>query len=100
MKLVIAGAAMFATLGLIAGSVRDVQPQHQGQDRGPRAARHRPVGHQEGKSKRRTHHVRFEPQLWRKGEHLPYRTGHRGGMLDDAATAWEMLCGQCGMCWW
>ena len=73
-KLVIAGAAMFATLGLIAGlsgmyslNIRAKTVGH-GQHGTARWATKREI-------KKTYTHVRFEPQLWRKGEHLPTEQG-------------------------
>ena len=79
-KLVIAGAAMFATLGLIAGlsgmyslNIRAKTVGH-GQHGTARWATKREI-------KKTYTHVRFEPQLWRKGEHLPTEQGIVVGCL-------------------
>lgn len=73
-KLVIAGAAMFATLGLIAGlsgmyslNIKAKTVGH-GQHGTARWAT-------KGEIKKTYTHVRFEPELWRKGEHLPTQQG-------------------------
>ena len=79
-KLVIAGAAMFATLGLIAGlsgmyslNIRAKTVGH-GQHGTARWATKREI-------KKTYTHVRFEPELWRKGEHLPAEQGIVVGCL-------------------
>lgn len=79
-KLVIAGAAMFATLGLIAGlsgmyslNIRDKTVGH-GQHGTARWAT-------KGEIKKTYVHVPFEPELWRKGEHLPTEQGIVVGCL-------------------
>ena len=73
-KLVIAGAAMFATLGLIAGlsgmyslNIKAKTVGH-GQHGTARWATKREI-------KKTYVHVPFEPQLWRKGKHLPTEQG-------------------------
>ena len=81
-KLVIAGAAMFATLGLIAGlsgmyslNIKAKTVGH-GQHGTARWATKREI--------RRTYlHIPFEPQLWRKGEHLPKEQGIVVGCQTD-----------------
>ena len=79
-KLVIAGTAMFATLGLIAGlsgmyslNIKAKTVGH-GQHGTARWATKREI-------KKTYTHVRFEPQLWRKGEHLPTEQGIVVGCL-------------------
>lgn len=79
-KLVIAGTAMFATLGLIAGlsgmyslNIRAKTVGH-GQHGTARWAT-------KGEIKKTYTHVRFEPELWRKGEHLPAEQGIVVGCL-------------------
>lgn len=79
-KLVIAGAAMFATLGLIAGlsgmyslNIRAKTVGH-GQHGTARWAT-------KGEIKKTYTHVRFEPELWRKGKHLPTEQGIVVGCL-------------------
>ena len=79
-KLVIAGAAMFATLGLIAGlsgmynlNIKAKTVGH-GQHGTARWATKREI--------RRTYlHIPFEPELWRKGKHLPTEQGIVVGCL-------------------
>lgn len=73
-KLVIAGTAMFATLGLIAGlagiyslNIKAKTVGH-GQHGTARWAT-------KGEIKKTYTHVRFEPELWRKGECLPTEQG-------------------------
>ena len=79
-KLVIAGAAMFATLGLIAGlsgmyslNIKAKTVGH-GQHGTARWAT-------KGEIKKTYTHVRFEPELWRKGKHLPTEQGIVVGCL-------------------
>ena len=79
-KLVIAGSAMFATLGLIAGlsgmyslNIKAKTVGH-GQHGTARWAT-------KGEIKKTYTHVRFEPELWRKGEHLPTEQGIVVGCL-------------------
>ena len=79
-KLVIAGTAMFATLGLIAGlsgmyslNIRAKTVGH-GQHGTARWAT-------KGEIKKTYTYVRFEPELWRKGEHLPTEQGIVVGCL-------------------
>ena len=79
-KLVIAGAAMFATLGLIAGlsgmyslNIKAKTVGH-GQHGTARWAT-------KGEIKKTYVHVPFEPELWRKGEHLPTEQGIVVGCL-------------------
>ena len=79
-KLVIAGTAMFATLGLIAGlsgmyslNIKAKTVGH-GQHGTARWAT-------KGEIKKTYTHVRFEPELWRKGEHLPTEQGIVVGCL-------------------
>ena len=79
-KLVIAGAAMFATLGLIAGlsgmyslNIKAKTVGH-GQHGTARWATKREI-------KKTYVHVPFEPQLWRKGKHLPTEQGIVVGCL-------------------
>ena len=79
-KLVIAGAAMFATLGLIAGlsgmyslNIKAKTVGH-GQHGTARWAT-------KGEIKKTYVHVPFEPQLWRKGKHLPTEQGIVVGCL-------------------
>ena len=84
-KLVIAGAAMFATLGLIAGlsgmyslNIKAKTVGH-GQHGTARWATKREI--------RRTYlHIPFEPELWRKGEHLPKEQGIIVGCKGKKAT--------------
>src|SRR5699024_7334848 len=73
-KLVIAGTAMFATLGLIAGlsgmyslNIKAKTVGH-GQHGTARWAT-------KGEIKKTYVHVPFEPELWRKGKHLPTEQG-------------------------
>lgn len=80
MKLVIAGTAMFATLGLIAGlsgmyslNIKAKTVGH-GQHGTARWAT-------KGEIKKTYVHVPFEPELWRKGEHLPTEQGIVVGCL-------------------
>ena len=96
-KLVIAGAAMFATLGLIAGlsgmyslNIRAKTVGH-GQHGTARWATKREI-------KKTYTHVRFEPELWRKGEHLPTEQGIVVGCLtrrhrlgNGFRTVWNVL---------
>ena len=79
-KLVIAGTAMFATLGLIAGlsgmyslNIKAKTVGH-GQHGTARWAT-------KGEIKKTYIHVPFEPELWRKGEHLPTEQGIVVGCL-------------------
>lgn len=79
-KLVIAGTAMFATLGLIAGlsgmyslNIKAKTVGH-GQHGTARWAT-------KGEIKKTYVHVPFEPQLWRKGKHLPTEQGIVVGCL-------------------
>ena len=79
-KLVIAGTAMFATLGLIAGlsgmyslNIKAKTVGH-GQHGTARWAT-------KGEIKKTYVHVPFEPELWRKGEHLPTEQGIVVGCL-------------------
>ena len=79
-KLVIAGTAMFATLGLIAElsgmyslNIKAKTVGH-GQHGTARWAT-------KGEIKKTYTHVRFEPELWRKGEHLPTEQGIVVGCL-------------------
>ena len=79
-KLVIAGTAMFATLGLIAGlsgmyslNIKAKTVGH-GQHGTARWAT-------KGEIKKTYVHVPFEPALWRKGEHLPTEQGIVVGCL-------------------
>ena len=90
-KLVIAGAAMFATLGLIAGlsgmyslNIRDKTVGH-GQHGTARWAT-------KGEIKKTYVHTPFEPELWRKGEHL-HGAGHRCGMLDTPPPPGKCFAG-------
>ena len=73
-KLVIAGAAMFATLGLIAGLSGMYSLNIKAKTVG-----HGQHGTARWATKREIHrtylHIPFEPQLWRKGEHLPKEQG-------------------------
>ena len=96
-KLVIAGVAMFATLGLIAGlsgmyslNIKAKTVGH-GQHGTARWATKREI-------KKTYVHVPFEPQLWRKGKHLPTEQGivvgcvtkrHRLG--NGLRTVWNVL---------
>ena len=96
-KLVIAGAAMFATLGLIAGlsgmyslNIKAKTVGH-GQHGTARWAT-------KGEIKKTYVHVPFEPELWRKGKHLPTEQGivvgcvtkrHRLG--NGLRTVWNVL---------
>ena len=96
-KLVIAGAAMFATLGLIAGlsgmyslNIRAKTVGH-GQHGTARWATKREI-------KKTYVHVPFEPQLWRKGKHLPIEQGIVVGCLtkrhrlgNGLRTVWNVL---------
>ncbi len=96
-KLVIAGAAMFATLGLIAGlsgmyslNIKSKTVGH-GQHGTARWAT-------KGEIKKTYTHVLFEPQLWRKGEHLPTEQGIVVGCLtkrhrlgNGLRTVWNVL---------
>lgn len=79
-KLVIAGAAMFGTLAAIAGlsgmyslNIKAKTVGH-GQHGTARWAT-------KGEIKKTYTHVRFEPELWRKGEHLPTEQGIVVGCL-------------------
>ena len=79
-KLVIAGVAMFATLAAIAGlsgmyslNIKAKTVGH-GQHGTARWAT-------KGEIKKTYTHVRFEPELWRKGEHLPTEQGIVVGCL-------------------
>ena len=79
-KLVIAGTAMFATLGLIAGlsgmyslNIKAKTVGH-GQHGTARWAT-------KGEIKKTYVHVPFEPELWRKGKHLPTEQGIVVGCL-------------------
>ena len=82
MKLVIAGVAMFGTLAAIAGlsgmynlNIKAKTVGH-GQHGTARWATKREI--------RRTYlHIPFEPQLWRKGEHLPKEQGIVVGCQTD-----------------
>ena len=96
-KLVIAGVAMFATLGLIAGlsgmyslNIKAKTVGH-GQHGTARWAT-------KGEIKKTYVHVPFEPQLWRKGEHLPTEQGIVVGCLtkhhrlgNGLRTVWNVL---------
>ena len=96
-KLVIAGAAMFAPLGLIAGlsgmyslNIKAKTVGH-GQHGTARWAT-------KGEIKKTYTHVLFEPQLWRKGEHLPTEQGIVVGCLtkrhrlgNGLRTVWNVL---------
>lgn len=96
-KLVIAGTAMFATLGLIAGlsgmyslNIKAKTVGH-GQHGTARWAT-------KGEIKKTYTHVLFEPQLWRKGEHLPTEQGIVVGCLtkrhrlgNGLRTVWNVL---------
>ena len=96
-KLVIAGAAMFATLGLIAGlsgmyslNIRAKTVGH-GQHGTARWAT-------KGEIKKTYTHVRFEPGLWRSGKHLPTEQGIVVGCLtkrhrlgNGLRTVWNVL---------
>ena len=96
-KLVIAGPAMFATLGLIAGlsgmyslNIKAKTVGH-GQHGTARWAT-------KGEIKKTYTHVLFEPQLWRKGEHLPTEQGIVVGCLtkrhrlgNGLRTVWNVL---------
>lgn len=96
-KLVIAGAAMFATLGLIAGlsgmyslNIRAKTVGH-GQHGTARWAT-------KGEIKKTYTHVRFEPGLWRSGKHLPTEQGIVVGCLtkhhrlgNGFRTVWNVL---------
>ena len=96
-KLVIAGTAMFATLGLIAGlsgmyslNIKAKTVGH-GQHGTARWAT-------KGEIKKTYTHVRFEPELWRKGEHLPTEQGIVVGCLtrrhrlgNGFRTVWNVL---------
>ncbi len=96
-KLVIAGTAMFATLGLIAGlsgmyslNIKAKTVGH-GQHGTARWATKREI-------KKTYVHVPFEPQLWRKGKHLPIEQGIVVGCLtkrhrlgNGLRTVWNVL---------
>lgn len=96
-KLVIAGTAMFATLGLIAGlsgmyslNIKAKTVGH-GQHGTARWATKREI-------KKTYVHVPFEPQLWRKGKHLPTEQGIVVGCLtkrhrlgNGLRTVWNVL---------
>ena len=96
-KLVIAGTAMFATLGLIAGlsgmyslNIKAKTVGH-GQHGTARWATKREI-------KKTCVHVPFEPQLWRKGKHLPIEQGIVVGCLtkrhrlgNGLRTVWNVL---------
>ena len=96
-KLVIAGTAMFATLGLIAGlsgmyslNIKAKTVGH-GQHGTARWATKREI-------KKTYVHVPFEPQLWRKGKHLPTEQGIVVGCLtkrhrlgNGLRTLWNVL---------
>ena len=96
-KLVIAGTAMFATLGLIAGlsgmyslNIKAKTVGH-GQHGTARWAT-------KGEIKKTYVHVPFEPQLWRKGKHLPTEQGIVVGCLtkrhrlgNGLRTVWNVL---------
>lgn len=96
-KLVIAGTAMFATLGLIAGlsgmyslNIKAKTVGH-GQHGTARWAT-------KGEIKKTYVHVPFEPQLWRKGKHLPSEQGIVVGCLtkrhrlgNGLRTVWNVL---------
>ena len=96
-KLVIAGSAMFATLGLIAGlsgmyslNIKAKTVGH-GQHGTARWAT-------KGEIKKTYVHVPFEPELWRKGEHLPTEQGIVVGCLtkrhrlgNGLRTVWNVL---------
>ena len=96
-KLVIAGAAMFGTLAAIAGlsgmyslNIKSKTVGH-GQHGTARWAT-------KGEIKKTYTHVLFEPQLWRKGEHLPTEQGIVVGCLtkrhrlgNGLRTVWNVL---------
>ena len=96
-KLVIAGVTMFATLGLIAGlsgmyslNIKAKTVGH-GQHGTARWAT-------KGEIKKTYVHVPFEPQLWRKGKHLPTEQGIVVGCLtkrhrlgNGLRTVWNVL---------
>ena len=96
-KLVIAGTVMFATLGLIAGlsgmyslNIKSKTVGH-GQHGTARWATKREI-------KKNYVHVPFEPELWRKGEHLPTEQGIVVGCLtkrhrlgNGLRTVWNVL---------
>lgn len=96
-KLVIAGAAMFGTLAAIAGlsgmyslNIKSKTVGH-GQHGTARWAT-------KGEIKKTYTHVRFEPELWRKGEHLPTEQGIVVGCLtrrhrlgNGFRTVWNVL---------
>ena len=96
-KLVIAGTAMFANLGLIAGlsgmyslNIKAKTVGH-GQHGTARWATKREI-------KKTYVHVPFEPQLWRKGKHLPIEQGIVVGCLtkrhrlgNGLRTVWNVL---------
>ena len=96
-KLVIAGVAMFATLGLIAGlsgmyslNIKAKTVGH-GQHGTARWAT-------KGEIKKTYVHVPFEPELWRKGKHLPIEQGIVVGCLtkrhrlgNGLRTVWNVL---------
>ena len=96
-KLVIAGTAMFATLGLIAGlsgmyslNIKAKTVGH-GQHGTARWAT-------KGEIKKTYVHVPFEPELWRKGKHLPTEQGIVVGCLtkhhrlgNGLRTVWNVL---------
>ena len=96
-KLVIAGTAMFATLRLIAGlsgmyslNIKAKTVGH-GQHGTARWATKREI-------KKTYVHVPFEPQLWRKGKHLPIEQGIGVGCLtkrhrlgNGLRTVWNVL---------
>lgn len=96
-QLVIAGTVMFATLGLIAGlsgmyslNIKAKTVGH-GQHGTARWAT-------KGEIKKTYTHVLFEPQLWRKGEHLPTEQGIVVGCLtkrhrlgNGLRTVWNVL---------
>ena len=89
-KLVIAGSAMFATLGLIAGlsgmyslNIKAKTVGH-GQHGTARWATKREI--------RRTYlHISFEPELWRKGEHLPKEQGIVVGCRTDRHLPYNLF---------
>ena len=98
-KLVIAGTAMFATLGLIAGlsGMYSLNIKAKTVGHGSTAP---PGGPPRGKSKRRTPMCGSSQNWWRKGEHLPTEQGHRGGMPDPNVTALATASGLYGTSWW
>ena len=72
--------------------VGNVQPEHQGKDRGSRPARHCPVGHQErDPSDVPPHSLRAAAVAKRRTP--AQRTGHRGGMSDKSPPALQLLPG-------